>query len=259
MNQSNVASERVKVHVTSSIHMCNIAHSFVRLDSFIRESWLVHMCDMTHSYVWRDSFRCVTWLIHMRDTTHSYVWHDSFICVTWLIHTRDMTHQHMWNDCFILVGAPAVMCVRKTTHVQWIYIYIYIYELWLIDMHDPDSFKHVMCLIYNHDTIRKYMWYYKKRNHLYCWHEIYVISLWHKSKTSLQLFHYIKICVISLVCMYAGAPWRRVRILTYVRWFIRICDGDRTNAMTDSHAWSWLINACATTRLFMRRCPSSDV
>jgi len=39
------------------------------------------MCDMTHSYVWHDSFIRVTWLIHMCDMTHSYVWHDSFIYV----------------------------------------------------------------------------------------------------------------------------------------------------------------------------------
>ena len=71
--------------------MCDMTHSYVRHDSFIRVTWLMHTCDMTHSYVWHDSFICVTWLIHTCDMTHSYVWHDSFICVTWLIHTCDMS------------------------------------------------------------------------------------------------------------------------------------------------------------------------
>jgi len=64
--------------------------------------WLVHMCDMTHSYVWHDSFIRVTWLI---------VCHDSFICVTWLIHVCGMTHSYVWHDWLVL------MCDKTDAHV----------------------------------------------------------------------------------------------------------------------------------------------
>ena len=96
-----------------SASCCDMTHSYVWHDSFMRVTWLIHACDilihmfdMTYSYVWRDSFICVTWLIHMCDVTHSHAWRDSFICVTWLIlhqsSTRgllsasccDMTHQY---------------------------------------------------------------------------------------------------------------------------------------------------------------------
>ena len=37
-------------------------------------TWLIHMCGMTHSYVWLDSFVGEAWLIHMRDVTW-VLWH----------------------------------------------------------------------------------------------------------------------------------------------------------------------------------------
>ena len=49
-------------------------------------------CDMTHSCVWHDSFIRVIWLIHVCDMTHSCVWHDSSVGVAWLT-ICDMTHQ----------------------------------------------------------------------------------------------------------------------------------------------------------------------
>jgi len=49
------------------------------------ETWLVHMCDLTHSLMRHDAFMRKTRLIHMWDTTHSYVRHDAFICATWPI------------------------------------------------------------------------------------------------------------------------------------------------------------------------------
>ena len=103
------------MRVTWLIHTCDMTHSCVWHDSFIRVTWRIHMCDMTpftcfhicdmtHSYVWHDSFISETWLIHMCGMTHSYVSHDSFICVTWRIHMCDkwvrchLTHQYVWHD-----------------------------------------------------------------------------------------------------------------------------------------------------------------
>ena len=103
--------------VTWLIHMCDMTHSYVWLDSVdnaaaektldICVTLLVPNCDMTHSYVWHDSFICVTWLSgqcsrestwYMRDTTRAQLWHDALICVTWLIHMCDMTHSYVWHD-----------------------------------------------------------------------------------------------------------------------------------------------------------------
>jgi len=85
------------------MNMCDMSHSYVWHDSYIRVTHTyhackvsfkgiqslieMHTCETTYSYAWHASFICVTWLIHMRDMTHSYVWHDLFICVTCLIHT----------------------------------------------------------------------------------------------------------------------------------------------------------------------------
>ena len=128
---------------------------------------LIHMCDMTHSYVWHDSF--------IRDMTHSrepaggspvatcfHIWHDSFICVKWLIHVCDMTHSCVRHECFIrempysywieliLPQLPAfihvsmsyvcVTCVwRHTTRgVTWP-----IYIEWSIFSPAPPAFIHV--------------------------------------------------------------------------------------------------------------------
>ena len=106
------------------VYMCDMTHSCVWHDSFIRVTWLIHvwhdsficvtwlihMCAMTHSYMSHNSFICVTWLIHMCDMTHSYVWHDSFICVPWLIHMCDMTHSYVWHDSFICETWLIHMC-----------------------------------------------------------------------------------------------------------------------------------------------------
>jgi len=69
------------------IHMCDVEHVKLVWSCATHHLWGmthdIHLCDMAYSYVRRDSFICVTWLIHMCDMTHSYVRHDSFICATW--------------------------------------------------------------------------------------------------------------------------------------------------------------------------------
>ena len=84
-------------------------------------TWLIHTCDMTHSCVSCDFFIRVTWLIHMWDKTHSYVWHDSFICVTWLICTYEtiQTHVgavHKFNICVAVCCCRSIPYIHDMTH-----------------------------------------------------------------------------------------------------------------------------------------------
>jgi len=169
-------------------HTCDMTHSYVWYDSFIRVTWLIHMCDMTHSYVWHDSFICMTviflaWLIPVCDKTRSYMWHDSFICLTWLvvdpvrkrggfqsyvchcpfirvtvifvawlIHTCDMTHLYVWHDSVMRV-TWLIICVT------WLTIYV----TWL--MVDPP--RKGLDVIYTCDI-----------THLYVWRESFICVAW---------------------------------------------------------------------------------
>jgi len=135
----------IHIYVSWLIHMCDVTHSYVYLDSFIYSTWFIH--------VWHDSPMHGLWLIYMcvltnflygrRDSrighsaevvlvcavthsymwalTHSRVWRDSFVCVPWLIHMCDMTLSYAWYDSFICV--------------TWL-IHIYICVCWLIHMCD---------------------------------------------------------------------------------------------------------------------------
>jgi len=94
--------------------MCGMAHSYLRHDSFIVETWLTHMCDiLAHTRETR-----MTWLMHTCDVTHStwlhprehvhswenmfsrtckkYVWHDWCIRATWLIR-HDSTQENTFT------------------------------------------------------------------------------------------------------------------------------------------------------------------
>ena len=69
----------------------------------------VCLCDMTHSHVWHDSFIRVTCLIHMFQTPYSCMWHFSFMCdglfrcvaclihVWWLVHICDLSRATGWR------------------------------------------------------------------------------------------------------------------------------------------------------------------
>jgi len=77
-----------------SCHTCKWVMSHERMRS-----------DMMHSYVRHDSFIRETWLIRTRDMTHSYVRHDSFLRETCLMMSfarvsqqmdqTGMTHKHI--------------------------------------------------------------------------------------------------------------------------------------------------------------------
>jgi len=90
-------------------------------DSFTCVTWLIHMCDMTHSHVGRDAFIRATCLIHVRDDYNSrglHVWHDS-TRVTWL-NRCDMTQQ-VWHDSPVCVTWLIDMCYRTYSRGKYEY------------------------------------------------------------------------------------------------------------------------------------------
>jgi len=125
----------VVICVTWHTQMCDMTHSYVCHDPFIRAMWPVDTCDRTHWYLWHDSLICVTWLMHMSktwttsvkssccgnvcDMSHSYVWHDSFVCVSRPIHMCDMTHSYVWHDSLICVTWLTHMCETLTTPMKF--------------------------------------------------------------------------------------------------------------------------------------------
>ena len=85
------------------------------------------MCDMTHSYVWLDCFIRVTCPIHTR---HLCTWHVSRISFTHVMYIRGLIyirHVYTWH----------VMYIRDTCHVYHLHTScIYVYHLYT-------SFKYV--------------------------------------------------------------------------------------------------------------------
>jgi len=96
-------NESCHTHETESTVWHDVTHTNVCRDMTL----LIHKCDMSHSYVWPDAFIRVTGRhtddSSMYDMTRSYVtrlirtWHDSLVCdithshVTWLILMCDVT------------------------------------------------------------------------------------------------------------------------------------------------------------------------
>jgi len=109
MNEPCHLNEYVTHELT---HMCYMALSLVRHDSFICATWLIHMCSLALSRVRHDSFVCATWLIHVCDMTRSHVLHGSFTCATWRIHVCDMTHSHVTYEL-----TKTNTCTRTESHM----------------------------------------------------------------------------------------------------------------------------------------------
>jgi len=111
MNQSSF-------HEWNKFDMCEITHSHVWRDSFIRGTWHIHVCTKASRH----------WLhyIHMCDMTHSYLRHDSSIWdmtrlyETWLIYMR--------HDSFIWLSLALYRAVFRfiCMHIH-VYICIYVY------------------------------------------------------------------------------------------------------------------------------------
>ena len=99
---------------------CNMTHSHVRCDSFVRDSLAVYalMSATNNSFVWHGSFTRVVWLIRtatrlmrmwMMTRLHvcrswltcrlHIVGRDQYlVCATLLIHTCDVTHSYVCRD-----------------------------------------------------------------------------------------------------------------------------------------------------------------
>jgi len=83
----------------------------------VNRRYCLHLCDMTHTYVWYDSFIRVTWLIHACDMTYSYVRHDSSTCATRHIHMRDTTESGCVCVWCVCVRERVCVCARMRVYV----------------------------------------------------------------------------------------------------------------------------------------------
>jgi len=133
---------------------CDMTHSCVWHDSFMRVTWLIHGCGMAY-YMWHDSSECRCAMnrrslpIHILvshtwctcDITSSYVRYDSliratepmhissivtercgaesrwFVCVTGFIHTCVMTHSYVRQDqcvSVVLLSRDLEVCLSET-------------------------------------------------------------------------------------------------------------------------------------------------
>jgi len=129
------------------VHVCDMTHSYMRLLSVHRWTWVgghkvnekeaeyrlfyrallqkrpiivTSHCWMSLEWVLNEStltHECPRVNRRAFSGTHSYVWHDSCICVTWLIHMCDMTHSYVWHDSFICVTWLIRMC--DIIQVEW--------------------------------------------------------------------------------------------------------------------------------------------
>jgi len=190
------------------------------------------MCDMTHSYVWHDSFIRVTWLIRTCDTTHSspkvaaseglWLIHMCVMahgCVTKLIQTCDVTWLvDIWAtkvggklrfyDWFQFVTRLIDMCDMTHAcvwHDSWVR------ETWLVEMCDmTDS-----CIYERHTDDMMEVLEMFEHIHFY----MDVVYMW--------IYIYICICV----CLYIHVHVQRRGCVTKTKTFLP--------APHRALAWTW--------------------
>jgi len=109
MNESCYSHELVMFHIwienvtyRSYIwtnHVLN--HSDVKLDKFVRVTWLIHMChiwvgwDTIHPYVLHDSVIQRSHVTQMSEPPHTHQIFKWFVNGTWFIHMYDMIHLYV--------------------------------------------------------------------------------------------------------------------------------------------------------------------
>jgi len=150
---------RVMWRVMSRIRSCDMTHPYTRdvwHDSLVYVTWLSHMCDMTHSHVWHEYFIRVhdtfeihlTCLIHWCDMTYSFIWHDSFIQVTWLLQRNKFLFLFFIFESSSLLSRFSVM-----SHVIHMDVSCHTYEwvmshIWMSHVIHMDVSCHTSCHTY---------------------------------------------------------------------------------------------------------------
>jgi len=86
---------------SNSAHLTShVTHSYMWYDSFIRVTWLIRICDMAHSYMRHESF-IYEWF-HSLVTVH--IWNHMHICVS----------LHMWVNSTYLCVVYMHVCMHST-------------------------------------------------------------------------------------------------------------------------------------------------
>jgi len=256
-----------------SLHMCDMTHSYVWHDSFIRVTWLIHMCDMTNSCDIKSCFASfassaiVTRLVHLCDMTLPYVLHDSFIFVTYRI--------HVWHDSSCVLSAydmtqilsiydliqalsirdkTRVLSIRDMTqiarypYVTWLtWLNFYPYVTWL-KLTQIALYPYVTCLKLTHIALDLYvtwlmliyMWHDSCCAYLNCaWVHFYLVQRrWALTQVALGFIFFF-----SCIYMYTFSSSKEMKYLydmshSYVRHASCTCV-------------TWLIHTCDTTHRYV--------
>jgi len=155
------------------VHMWDMTHSYVKHDSFIRETWLIHMCKDTSEQCWSAAeylHTCMRRVVHVWDMTHSYV--DSFTCGTWLTYTC----KEIWRcectclDPCLFIGGTGFLFIRGTglTSINFEEIWSH-HAIGCGYSHVPDTciFAYEYICIYNyHDNARIVLYRCDKRSRI---------------------------------------------------------------------------------------------
>jgi len=284
-----------KLCVTWLIHMCDMTHNQnteFASDICSSECWNMFLCDVRHSYVWHDAFVRATWLIYMCDVTHihntefescicssecrnwfmcdmaySYVWHDAFIWATWLIHVwRDaQSANRVWILC-------AAVSAETGLRVTW---GIHMCDMTRIHMCGmADSYLwHGSFICVTWRTIRAQSLSLRCRNrftrgmaHWYVWQGAIICVTW--------LIH---MCGMAHSCVWHGSfmcvTWRTIRaqslnlIYAVVSVEIGLCVTCLNHMcdVTHLHVWhdscmcaTWLIHTCDMAYSYVWRHAQSE-
>jgi len=84
------------------------------------EIWIIHLCDMIHSYMWHDSFVRVTWRTYVCDMTHFCITckmtHGYVVHMSDMTHTPPRAHKHTHARTQARTHARTHACTHTCTH-----------------------------------------------------------------------------------------------------------------------------------------------